>query len=64
MSIVDDCRRILSEAKPSNDNYGELRLLPQKRVDELLRQLNGIKARGHIYEPNGFSEPVRAIKFG
>ncbi len=41
-SIVDECREIIAQAKPANSNQFDLRLAPQKRVDELLAQLNAI----------------------
>lgn len=62
MDIVAECRRILSEAKPANDNQGELRLLPQKGVDLILQKLNDAKPRGHVYDPEGFSEAAAEYK--
>jgi hypothetical protein len=44
-SIVEQCREIIAQAKPANGNQFDLRLTPQKRVDELLAQLNNIPVR-------------------
>ncbi len=44
-TIVEQCRQIIAQAKPANSNQFDLRLTPQKRVDDLLRQLNAIPVR-------------------
>jgi hypothetical protein len=44
-SIVDEIREIIAQAKPANGNQFDLRLAPQKRVDELLAQLNKMPVR-------------------
>jgi hypothetical protein len=44
-STVDQCRAIIAMAKPANSNQFDLRLAPQKRVDDLLAQLNNIPVR-------------------
>ncbi len=44
-SIIDQCREIIAQAKPANTNQFDLRLAPQRRVDELLAQLNAIPVR-------------------
>jgi hypothetical protein len=62
--IVDKLREIYIAAAIANDNSLQLRKSSPDRVDQLLRQLNAMKPRGHIYNPpyesdfDGFREAI------